>query len=295
VVKARHTGRWVACAVILIIAAMAVYSMFTNKNFQWAVVGKYLFDPTILAGLGNTLVLTVVAMLLGIVLGVVIAVGRLSPNPVLSWSAALYSWFFRGTPLLVQLLFWYFLAALIPKIIVGVPFGPQFFAIDTNSVISAFTAAILGLGLNEAAYMSEIVRSGIGAVSPGQTEAAKAIGMNRIETLWRIVLPQAMRIIIPPTGNETIGMLKYTSLVIVIGYAELMTTVTTIYARTYQNIPLLIVAAIWYLAITAILSVAQHFIERHYARGFRPHTAAKRSLPSLATDARPIATGASHV
>jgi len=296
VVKARHSGRWVACGLILIIAALVVYAMFTNKNFQWAVVGQYLFDPTILGGLMNTLVLTLVSMVMGIVLGVVLAVGRLSPNPVLSWSAALYSWFFRGTPLLVQLLFWYFLAALIPKFVIGIPFGPEFFAIDTNTLISAFTAAILGLGLNEAAYMSEIVRSGINAVSPGQTEAAKAIGMNRIETMWRIILPQAMRVIIPPTGNETIGMLKYTSLVIVIGYAELMTTVTTIYARTYQNIPLLIVAAIWYLVITALLSIAQFYIERYYARGFRPHTPAKTSTPKSPPQSPSlIATGGAHV
>jgi len=296
VIKARHTGRWIAGVLIVALAMSLIYSMFTNKNFQWPVVGQYLFDETILSGLSKTLLLTALSMIIGIVLGVVIAVMRLSPNPILSVAAMLYSWFFRGTPLLVQLLFWYFLAALVPRIALGVPFGPELFSFDTNALISAFTAALLGLGLNEAAYMSEIVRAGIGAVPVGQVEAARAIGMNRIQTMWRIVLPQAMRIIIPPTGNETIGMLKYTSLVIVIGYAELMTTVTTIYARTYQNIPLLIVAAIWYLVITALLSIAQHYIERHFGRGFRPHVAARSTRPVAAEATVAVATGGgSHV
>jgi polar amino acid transport system permease protein len=231
----------------------------------------------VLAGLGNTLMLTAVSMGIGIVLGIAVAVCRLSPNPILSTAAWAYSWFFRGTPLMVQLLFWFFMAALVPKLVLGVPFGPSFFEISTNTLISPFTAAILGLSLNEGAYMGEIVRSGIRAIPVGQTEAAKAMGMTRLQNMRRVILPQAMRVIIPPTGNETIGMLKYTSLVIVIGYSELLTSVSIIYSRTFQTIPLLIVAALWYLAVTAVLSVGQHYVERHFERGFTPHKAAKQS------------------
>ncbi|EMY33187.1 amino acid ABC transporter membrane protein, partial [Arthrobacter crystallopoietes BAB-32] len=275
VLPARYTGRWIAAVVVVATAALIVYSMFTNERFQWNVVGQYLFAPPVLSGLGKTLMLTVVSMAIGIVLGIVVAVCRLSTNPILSSAAWAYSWFFRGTPLMVQLLFWFFLAALVPTISLGVPFGPSLFEIQTNSVISPFTAALLGLSLNEGAYMGEIVRSGIRAIPKGQTEAAKAIGMSRTQTMRRVVLPQAMRVIIPPTGNETIGMLKYTSLVIVIGYSELLTSVSIIYSRTFQTIPLLIVAAIWYLAVTAVLSVGQYYVERHFERGFSPMRPAK--------------------
>ncbi|MFD1212084.1 amino acid ABC transporter permease [Arthrobacter sp. GCM10027362] len=287
VLPARYTGRWAAAVVVLAAAALVVYSMFTNERFQWDVVGQYLFAPQVLSGLGKTLLLTALSMAIGIVLGIVVAVCRLSANPVLSYAAWAYSWFFRGTPLMVQLLFWFFMAALVPKIVIGIPFGPSFFEIPTNAVISPFTAALLGLSLNEGAYMGEIVRSGIRAIPQGQTEAAKAIGMSRAQTMRRVVLPQAMRVIIPPTGNETIGMLKYTSLVIVIGYSELLTSVSIIYSRTFQTIPLLIVAAIWYLAVTAVLSVGQYYVERHFERGFTPVRPAKASR-----DAGPAGTGA---
>ncbi|WP_411732553.1 amino acid ABC transporter permease [Paeniglutamicibacter sp.] len=279
VVPARFVGRWVAAVAVVGILAMAIYAMFTNERFHWDVVGEYLFAAPVLSGLGKTLMLTGISMLIGVLLGIVVAVCRLSSNPILSTAAWAYSWFFRGTPLMVQLLFWFFLAALIPTIVLGVPFGPELLSIDTNSVISPFTAALLGLSLNEGAYMGEIVRSGIRAIPSGQTEAAKAIGMSRLQTMRRVVLPQAMRVIIPPTGNETIGMLKYTSLVIVIGYSELLTSVSIIYSRNFQTIPLLIVAAIWYLAVTAVLSVGQHFIERHFERGFTPMKGKKPPTP----------------
>lgn len=273
VVPSRHTGRWITATVVLVLVALLLYAMATNERFQWDVVGKYLFADPILMGVLNTLILTVLAMIIGIVLGIVVAVGRLSDNFIVSKAAWFYAWFFRGTPLLVQLLFWFFLSALVPRIALGVPLGPELFSFDTNSLITPFMAAMLGLGLNEAAYMSEIVRSGISSVTPGQTEAAKSIGMTRLQTMRRVVLPQAMRIIIPPTGNETIGMLKQTSLVLVIGYSELLTSASLIYSRTYQTIPLLIVAALWYLFITAVLSVAQYFLERRYGRGFSPLSA----------------------
>jgi polar amino acid transport system permease protein len=267
-VPVRHPGRWVGVAVIAVLVAMLVHSFLTNPNFQWDVVGEYLFSDPVLRGLRNTLVLTVLAMAIGIVGGVLLAVMRLSPNPVLAGAAAVYIWLFRGTPVITQLIFWNFLAALYPRLGLGIPFGPTFVSVDTNAVISVFAASLLGLGLNEAAYMAEIVRGGIQSVDPGQSEAAGALGLSRTQTLRRIVLPQAMRVIVPPTGNETISMLKTTSLVVVIAYFELTVAVQTIYSRTFQTIPLLIVAALWYLALTSVLSIGQMFIERRFGRGF---------------------------
>jgi len=267
-VPVRHPGRWVGVAVIAVLVAMLVHSFLTNPNFQWDVVGEYLFSDPVLRGLRNTLILTVLAMAIGVVGGVLLAVMRLSPNPVLAGAAAVYIWLFRGTPVITQLIFWNFLAALYPRLGLGIPFGPTFVSVDTNAVISVFAASLLGLGLNEAAYMAEIVRGGIQSVDPGQTEAAGALGLSRTQTLRRIVLPQAMRVIVPPTGNETISMLKTTSLVVVIAYFELTVAVQTIYSRTFQTIPLLIVAALWYLALTSVLSVGQMFIERRFGRGF---------------------------
>ena len=202
---------------------MLIHSVVTNPRFGWGTVGDFLFDPRVLRGLRATLELTVVAMAIGIVLGVVLAVMRLSPNPLVSGASWLYIWFFRGTPVLVQLIFWGFVSALYPKISIGIPFGgPEFASANANNLIKPFTAAILGLGLNEAAYMAEIVRGGILSVEEGQTEAAQALGMRRLQIMRRIVLPQAMRVIIPPTGNETISMLKTSALVSVLAYAELL-------------------------------------------------------------------------
>ncbi|MDQ3405019.1 MAG: amino acid ABC transporter permease [Actinomycetota bacterium] len=263
----RHPGRWVGGAVILVLLVLMVHSVLTNPNFGWSIVGEYLFSDRVLNGLTNTLILTALAMLIGVFGGVLLAVMRLSRNPLMSGVAAGYIWLFRGTPLITQLLFWNFLGALYPTLGLGVPFGPEFVSWETNVLISTFTAALLGLGLNEAAYMAEIVRGGIQSVDEGQTEAAGALGMSQGRILRRIVLPQAMRVIIPPTGNETISMLKTTSLVLVIGYFELMTSVSEIYARNFQTIPLLITAAIWYLALTSILTVIQAQIERRFSRG----------------------------
>jgi polar amino acid transport system permease protein len=253
--------------VLAVLAAMLVNTILTNEGFRWPVVGQYLFSEPVLNGLRNTLVLTVLSMAIGVLGGIALAIMRLSPNPVLSSVAGLYIWLFRGTPLIAQLLFWNFLAALYPRLSLGVPFGPEFISFDTNQLINQFAACLLGLGLNEAAYMAEIVRGGLLSVDEGQTEAAGALGMSRAQTLRRIVLPQAMRVIIPPTGNETISMLKTTSLVVVIGYFELLTSVQRIYSTNFQTIPLLIVAAAWYLALTSVLSVGQGFVERRFGRG----------------------------
>ena len=263
VIPRRHPGRWAAMVVVVLIVVAVIQWAAGNKNFQWPVVAKYLFNQQVVLGMWRTLMLTVIGEAIGIVLGVVLALLRLSPNKVLSYAAGVYSWFFRGIPLLVQLLFLYFASAVLPTITIGS------FSISTNTIISTpLVAAIIGLGLNEAAYMSEIVRSGLMSVSFGQTEAAAALGMSNTKIMTRVVLPQAMRVIIPPTGNNTIGMLKNTALVILIGYPELMTTVSAIYAQNYQNIPLLMVACFWYLLLTSVLSIGQFFIERHYGKGF---------------------------
>jgi polar amino acid transport system permease protein len=268
-VPVRHPGRWVASFIVLVVAASIVRAIVTNPRFQWHTVGHYLFDPRILHGVVITIELTVLSMIIGIVLGVLLAVMRMSPNPLISGSSWLYIWFFRGTPLLVQLLFWNFIGALFPKIDLGIPFGPAIIHANANTLIPSFVAALLGFGLNEAAYMSEIVRAGIISVSEGQTEAAKSVGLKRLQIMRLIVLPQAMRVIIPPTGNETISMLKNTSLVIVLASVfDLLFEASQIYSAQFNEIPLLIVASIWYLALTSVLYVGQYFIERRYGRGF---------------------------
>lgn len=277
-VPVRRPGRWIAAAIVLVVAAAIIRSVVTNPNFQWEVVGEYLFDQRILEGIVVTIELTVLSMAIGIVLGVVLAVMRASENPLVSRFAWLYIWFFRGTPVLVQLLFWFNIAALYPKLGLGIPFGPAFVHPDVNTLITAFRAAVLGLGLNEGAYMAEIVRAGMISVDEGQTHAAQSLGMTRTQTLRRIVLPQAMRVIIPPTGNETISMLKTTSLASVIAVSELLYTTEQIYSVNYKTIPLLITASIWYLAMTSVLYVGQHYLERYFGRGSTRAEAARAQL-----------------
>jgi polar amino acid transport system permease protein len=273
-IPVRRPGRWVAAAIVLLIAIAIANSVATNKRFGWVHVGHYLFDSQIMHGVLVTIELTVAAQAIGIVLGVLLAVMRLSPNPLVSGAGWVYVWFFRGTPVLVQILFWYSIAALYPTINLGIPFGPQFIHINANSTITAFVAVVLALGLNEGAYMSEIVRAGIISVDEGQGEAALSLGMTRLQTMRRIVLPQAMRVIIPPTGNETISMLKTTSLAFVVGTVlDLLSMAQNIYNNNFEIIPLLIVASLWYLAITSVLYVGQFYLERYFARG------ASRELP----------------
>jgi polar amino acid transport system permease protein len=269
-VPVRHPGRWIAAVVLLVLIAMLVNSLVTNPAWRWDVVWDFLFSSRVLSGLWVTIELTLLAMVIGVVLGIIIAIMRLSPNPIVSTIAWLYAWFFRGTPVLVQVIFWSFIAILYPVLSLGIPFGPEFVFFDSNLLIPIFAGAVLGFGLNEAAYMSEIVRAGILSVDPGQTEAAEALGMTRLKILRRIVLPQAMRVIIPPTGNETISMLKTTSLASVIAVGDLFTQVQLIYGGNLQQVPLLVVASIWYLVLTSLLSVAQYFIERRYSRGTVP-------------------------
>ena len=265
VVRSKHPLRWAVACALLVISAVLLHSVATNPRFGWDVVYAYIRDVSIVRGLMVTLQMTVVCMAVGIALGVVLAVMRLSTNLVVQSFASCYVWLFRGTPVLVQLLFWYNLAALYPSISLGIP-GVH---LDANTLITPLVAATLGLGLNEAAYMSEIVRAGILSVDHGQAEAAAALGMTRARTYRRIILPQAMGVIIPPTGNEVIGMLKTTSLVSVLAVPDLLYSAQIIYARNYATVPLLIVASIWYVLVTSVLSIGQHYLERRYARGNR--------------------------
>jgi polar amino acid transport system permease protein len=266
-IPVRHPGRWIAAALIIYLAAALVKSVATNSRFQWGIIGHYFTSSRVLQGLVTTLELTVLCMAIGIVIGVLLAIMRLSANPLVSGASWLYIWLFRGTPVLVQILFWGYFSALYPRLSLGIPLGPQFAHFSANSAITPFVAGMLALGLNEGAYMAEIVRAGIISVEEGQTEAAQSLGMTRLQTMRRIVLPQAMRVIVPPTGNETISMLKTTSLVSVIAVTDLLYSVQLIYAVNYRTIPLLIVASIWYLIVTTVLSFGQYYLERYFGRG----------------------------
>ncbi|WP_100343030.1 amino acid ABC transporter permease [Compostimonas suwonensis] len=264
----RRPLRWVATAVVLLVAALVVYSMLTNERFGWPVVAQYLFDSRVLNGLVLSIWLTVVCMVIALVLGTLLAVMRLSANSLLRSTSWIYIWIFRSVPVLVQLIFWYNLGALYPSLGIGIPFLPPFMEFQTNDVISALGASILGLSLAQSAYSAEIIRAGILSVSRGQLDAAASLGMTRARALRRIVLPQALRVIIPPVGNEVVGMLKNTSLVSVIAMADLFYSVELIYANTFQTIPMLIVACIWYLVVVSLLSFGQSYLERRYGRGF---------------------------
>jgi polar amino acid transport system permease protein len=269
-VPVRHPWRWVTGVLLVVLVANAIWSISTEAHIDWQTIGEYLFSPQILAGMKWTLILTAIAMVMGVGFGIVLAVMWLSSNPVASTVSWFYIWIFRGTPVLVQILFWGFLGAIYPHISIGVPFGgPELVGGESNVLVTSFMAAIFGLGFNEAAYMAEIVRAGINSVDEGQEEAAAALGMSRLQTMRRIVLPQAMRVIIPPTGNETISMLKTTSLASVAAFPELLYKAQLIYARNYKTIELLIVVSVWYLFFTSILTIAQYYIERYYSRGSR--------------------------
>lgn len=266
-IPVRSYGQWLAAAVLLAVIAMFLQSLAANQNMQWPVVWTYLFHPDILAGLGRTMLLTVLAMIIGLGFGIVLAIMRLSSSRVFQGVSWTWIWFFRGVPPLVQLIFWYNLALLIPEVSIGVPYGPKFVSWDTNDLITPFSAAILGLAFTESAYAAEMLRAGIQAVSGGQVEACATLGMTRGQTLRRIVLPQALRIVIPPIGNDTISMLKFTSLVSVLALPDVLYSAQMIYARTYQTIPLLMVATIWYLVLTTVLTLGEHAIERRLHSG----------------------------
>jgi polar amino acid transport system permease protein len=281
-VPLRRPGRYIGAAVILIALFLFLWGVATNSAYGWSDFGKYLFDQRISQAAGITLLLTLFAMLGAIVLGVLLAVMRLSPNPVLKSVSWLFLWFFRGTPVYVQLVFWGLLATIYKRIDLGIPFVTQFAHIDTSTFFSVFWLAVIGLALNESAYMAEIVRAGISSVDEGQQEAATALGMSWSQSMFRIVLPQAMRVIIPPTGNELISMLKTTSLVTAVPYSfDLYTRARDISAETFNPIPMLLVASAWYLFFTSVLMVGQFYLERYFARGASRKMSAKQ-LQALA-------------
>ncbi|MEV6249271.1 amino acid ABC transporter permease [Streptomyces sp. NPDC051742] len=257
IVPARRAGQWTAAGLVLVLLAFGLVSVVRNEAFQWDVVAAYFTSASVLRGLGLTLWLTALVMVLGFALGTLLAVLRLSANPVLrsvSWG---YVWFFRSTPILVQLLFWFNIGALYPQIL----------GVNTVNLLGPVAVAVLGLTLHEAAYAAEVVRGGILSVDRGQIEAAESLGLGRRRRLSRIVLPQAMRAIVPPAGNMLIGTLKGTSIVSVIAVQDLLYSTQLVYHRTYEIIPLLLVATLWYVAVTSVLGIGQHYIERHYARG----------------------------
>ncbi|MDO5077957.1 amino acid ABC transporter permease [Corynebacterium sp.] len=272
-----HPGRWITAGVLALLAIWFAFSAATNEAYGWATYRAYLFDTRVANAALHTLALTVLAMLIGVVLGAILAVLRMSPNPVLravSWG---YLWVFRGTPVYVQLVFWGLAGSIYQSINLG------FAEIDLQNVLkNAFFLAVIGLGLNESAYMAEIVRAGIQAIPEGQTEASQALGMSWWQTMRRTVLPQAMRIIIPPTGNELISMLKTTSLVVAVPYSlELYGRSMDIANSLFEPVPMLLVAATWYLVITSILMVGQYYLESYFSRGASRHLTA-RQLAALA-------------
>lgn len=284
-VPLKHWGRLVASIIVAILLLMLAYSFIKNPHVEWPTVYHWLLKGLVLRGLLVTLELTFLAMIIGMVGGTILAVMRLSSNYVLSWVSWLYIWFFRGTPVYVQILMWGNFGFLYPKLFVGIPFTHYIFA-ETSSarLISTFVAATLALGLNEAAYAAELVRAGIISVDRGQTEAAHSLGMSPTKTMRRIILPQAMRVIIPPMGNETISMLKTTSLVAVIAGGDLFTVISNAYGQNLKVFPLLIVACIWYIFLTTLFTIGQHYLEAHFGRGFgqeEAESAEKRALKRL--------------
>jgi polar amino acid transport system permease protein len=271
-VPVRRPGRWLAAFIILACAASFIRFVIADSAMKWNVIGQYLFDGRVLRAVWACLYLTLLSMLIGVILGVILAVMRLSPNPILKSASWIYIYVFRGTPLLVQVVFWYNISALFPApqhlIDIGIPFGPALIHPNANSLITVFVAALFALSFNEGAYMAEIVRAGIISVPEGQSEAASSLGMSRIQIMRRIVLPQAMRVILPPTGNEFISMLKNTSLASLIAFAEIYFVTSDIAAVNFDVPQLLIVGSIWYLALTSIAYVGQYFLERKVGQGF---------------------------
>lgn len=266
VVPRRQYGIWIGTVLALLLAFVIVRAFASNPAFAWDTAMGYLFHPSIMRGLRTTLILTVLIMAVAIVVGTIVAIMRVSPSPILRAFAGAYVWFFRGVPALIQLIFWFNLSLLVREISLTLPFVGTLFSVRTNDFMSPFFSAVVALSLCEAGYMAEIIRAGIKSVPSGQAEAASALGMPYRMILKRITLPQAMRFVVPPTGNEAINLLKMTSLVTFIAVDDLFYSAQSIYARTFETIPLLIVVAFWYLAVVSIMSFGQHFLERYFGR-----------------------------
>lgn len=301
----RHPGRWAGVAVIAVLVAMFVHMLVTNSAFQWSFMVDEMFRPPIIEGLRGTILLLITSMVIGIGLGIVIAIMRLSPNPVLRGVAWVYTWFFRAVPRLVLAILFGNLGILWSRLEFGLPFDRQIgalfglhdfearlFGFSAVDILTGFVAGMLALGLSEAAYMAEIVRAGIQSVDEGQTEAAQALGMSRAQILRRIVLPQAMRVIIPPTGNETIAMLKDTSLVAFVPVSmELFFQLKAVGSRTFQPFPMYVAATLWYLLLTSVLLVGQYYLERYYSKGVGRSGRARQRLRGLAAESGGTTSG----
>ena len=279
IVPRRRPGRWLAAACVLVALALLANAFASAKAINWSVVGRFISEGVILEGLRVTIELAIVAQIGACVMGVLVALARLSSNPVLNSMAYGYQWFFRGVPLLVQLILIYNLALVFPTLGIGIPFTPLWWSADTNAVITGFSAAIIGMSLADGAVMSEVIRAGILSVPQGQRDAARAMGLSSAQTMWRIILPQSMPFIIPPTGNNFLALLKATSLVSVIAGSDLLTNAQAISARTYQVIEMLLVATFWYLVLVSLATLGQHWLERYFARSQRDiaRTAAERA------------------
>ncbi|MDN5599600.1 MAG: amino acid ABC transporter permease [Brachybacterium sp.] len=270
---ASRPGTWISAVVVAVLALGLIWFLVTNPVLEWGTVATYLLDVKVVQGVGWTLLLTAASMVLGTAVALTAAIMRRSDNPVLRGVSWAYIFVFRGIPVYTQLVFWGLFTVIVPKLVIGVPFGPELLSFSTRDLLTAFWAAVIGLGLNEGAYLAEIIRSGLNSVDRGQSEASKALGMSTGTILRRIIVPQAMRVIVPPLGNETIGMLKTTSLVLAVPFTLDLTFATNgIANKLFTPIPLLIVAALWYLAITSVLMVGQHYLEKHFGRGFDART-----------------------
>ncbi|MEU9781311.1 amino acid ABC transporter permease [Streptomyces phaeochromogenes] len=267
VVPVRHPWRWVAVTVTAVLLAQFVHGLATNSGWEWEVFAEFFTAEVILKAVWVTLQLTFYGTALGFALGIVLAFMRLSASPFLKAVSFAYIWAFRSIPLIVQLLFWFNLAYLYKELEFGIPFGPGFFSFDTMGLVGAMSAAVLGLALHQAAYAAEIVRGGVLSVDSGQLEAAAALGIPRLRQIRRIVLPQAMRSILPNAANEVISLFKGTSIVSVMAIGELFYQVQVIYGRNGRVVPLLMVATAWYILLTTVLSVLQYYVERHFAKG----------------------------
>jgi polar amino acid transport system permease protein len=267
VVGRRHPWRLVGVAAVLALLAMFVHGLITNPGWEWPTFFQFFTTRTIFSALWVTIQLTVYGTVLGFALGGAIASMRLSRSPFLQVVSWAYIWVFRSIPLIVQLLFWFNIAYLYQELSLGIPFGPEFVHLSTNNLFGPLGAAVLGLALHQAAYAAEIIRGGIISVDQGQLEAAAALGIPRLRQFFRIVLPQAMRSILPNGANEVISLFKGTSIVSVMAIPELFYQVQVIYGRNSRVVPLLMVATVWYIVLTTLLSIAQFYVERHFARG----------------------------
>ncbi|MEC5321039.1 amino acid ABC transporter permease [Brenneria populi subsp. brevivirga] len=294
IIGKRYYGRWFSALLVLLLLAGLLHSVLNNPRFEWRVVAASFTEESIVNGVLMTLQLTAISVVLGFTGGTLLALMRLSSNPVLAAVSWGYTWFFRGVPMLVQLFIWYNIGALYPTVSLALPGGGEIWSVSSNDLISPFSAAVIALVMHQAAYAAEIIRAGIQSVGAGQIEAAKALGYTRGQIFRFTILPQAMRAILPPAGNEVIGQLKTTAVVSVISLQDVLYSAQIIYQRTYEVIPLLLVATLWYLLLTSVLSIGQYYVERYFERGVKRQEKRewiKTRLPFYAVNSRRVSDG----